>query len=276
MSKLQVDDIVNKGDNGAPGFSKGVVVTGVCTATSFSGSLTGTADLASGLTGTPDITVRNITGVGMTLSGTLNYEDVTNVDSVGIVTAQGGLRATGIITARTGTALTYHGDVNVTKATERVSVGATSHFITDKSVTLLLDCSNGTVFTHDLANGNVGIVSLTNFEAVENTVSTYSLIFTQNTSTPSGGIGNTMVDSVPSGYPGGIGTNITLKPNGVTGFTTSAKVSTASTVTLSTTGGDDDIVTIAVHYNGSGTGTPGNYKVYATNNTGYRYGSIGF
>ena len=276
MSKLQVDDIVNKGDNGAPGFSKGVVVTGVCTATSFSGSLTGTADLASGLTGTPDITVRNITGVGMTLSGTLNYEDVTNVDSVGIVTAQGGLRATGIITARTGTALTYHGDVNVTKATERVSVGATSHFITDKSVTLLLDCSNGTVFTHDLANGNVGIVSLTNFEAVENTVSTYSLIFTQNTSTPSGGIGNTMVDSVPSGYPGGIGTNITLKPNGVTGFTTSAKVSTASTVTLSTTGGDDDIVTIAVHYNGGGTGTPGNYKVYATNNTGYRYGSIGF
>jgi len=293
MSKLQVDDIVNKGDNGAPGFGKGAIVTGVATATHFSGNLTGTAvtattftgaltGAATGLTGTPDITVRNVTGVGATfsgdvnISGTLAYEDVTNVDSVGIVTARGGLRATGIITARTGTALTYHGDVNVTKATERVSVGATSHFITDKSVTLLLDCSNGTVFTHDLANGNVGIVSLTNFEAVENTVSTYSLIFTQNTSTPSGGIGNTMVDSVPSGYPGGIGTNITLKPNGVTGFTTSAKVSTASTVTLSTTGGDDDIVTIAVHYNGSGTGTPGNYKVYATNNTGYRYGSIGF
>ena len=226
------------------------------------------------MTGTPDITVRNITGVGATFSGTVNYEDVTNIDSIGIVTAQGGLRASGIITARTGTALTYHGDVNVTKAVERVSTGATSHFITDKSVTLNLDCSNGNVFTHSLSNGNVGIVSLTNFPAVENAVSTYTVIFTQ-VAAPTGGIGNTMVASVPSGYPGGIGTNITLKPAGVTGFTTTAKVSTASTITLATTGADEDIVTISVHYNGGGTGTPGNYKVYATNNTGYRYGLIG-
>ena len=65
----------------------GINITGVVTAGSFSGS-------ATGLTGTPDITVRNITGVGMTLSGTLNYEDVTNVDSVGLVTARSGLRVT--------------------------------------------------------------------------------------------------------------------------------------------------------------------------------------
>ena len=65
----------------------GINVTGVVTAGSFSGS-------ATGLTGSPDITVRNITGVGMTLSGTLNYEDVTNVDSVGLVTARSGLRVT--------------------------------------------------------------------------------------------------------------------------------------------------------------------------------------
>lgn len=37
MSKLQVDDIVNKGDNGAPGFSKGAAPTGACN-TVFSGS----------------------------------------------------------------------------------------------------------------------------------------------------------------------------------------------------------------------------------------------
>ena len=41
MSKLQVDDIVNKDDNGSVGFSRGSVVTGVATATSFSGALTG-------------------------------------------------------------------------------------------------------------------------------------------------------------------------------------------------------------------------------------------
>jgi len=41
MSKLQVDDIVNKDDTGSVGFSRGAVVTGVATATSFSGALTG-------------------------------------------------------------------------------------------------------------------------------------------------------------------------------------------------------------------------------------------
>ena len=93
MSKLQVDDIVNKDDNGSVGFSRGAVVTGVMTATSFSGNITGNvtgnaSGTAGGLTGTPDITVRNITGVAATFTGVLTYEDVTNIDSVGIITAR--------------------------------------------------------------------------------------------------------------------------------------------------------------------------------------------
>lgn len=44
MSKIQVDNIVNKEDTGAPTFPKGAVVTGIVTATSFVGS-------ASSLTG---------------------------------------------------------------------------------------------------------------------------------------------------------------------------------------------------------------------------------
>ena len=47
MSKLQVDDIVNKGDDGSVGFSRGAVVTGVATATSFSGNLTGNINSTS-------------------------------------------------------------------------------------------------------------------------------------------------------------------------------------------------------------------------------------
>ena len=43
MSKLQVDDIVNKGDDGSVGFSRGAVVTGVATATSFSGNINSTS-----------------------------------------------------------------------------------------------------------------------------------------------------------------------------------------------------------------------------------------
>lgn len=126
MSKLQVDDIVNKGDNGAPGFSKGAVVTGVATATHFSGNLTGTAvtattftgsltGAATGLTGTPDITVRNVTGVGATfsgdvnISGTLNYEDVTNIDSIGIVTARAGVRVLGAGVTVAGIATFHNG-----------------------------------------------------------------------------------------------------------------------------------------------------------------------
>ena len=43
MSKLQVDDIVNKGDDGSVGFSRGAVITGVATATSFSGNINSTS-----------------------------------------------------------------------------------------------------------------------------------------------------------------------------------------------------------------------------------------
>ena len=70
---------------------------GIVTATTFSGTLSGnatsatTATNAEGLTGTPDITVRNITGVAATFTGVVSYEDVNNVDSVGIVTARSGV-----------------------------------------------------------------------------------------------------------------------------------------------------------------------------------------
>ena len=54
MSKLQVNDIVNKDDNGSVGFSRGAVVTGVATATTFDGNVTGnlTGDVVGNVTGT--------------------------------------------------------------------------------------------------------------------------------------------------------------------------------------------------------------------------------
>lgn len=65
-------------------------VTGVTTSTGgFVGALTGNA---TGLTGTPDINVRNIVGVAATFTGVLTYEDVTNIDSIGIVTARSDVR----------------------------------------------------------------------------------------------------------------------------------------------------------------------------------------
>ena len=76
--------------------------TGIITATSFVGPVTGNASSATvatnaqGLTGSPSITVTNITATGnVSIGGTLTYEDVTNVDSVGLITARGGISVTG-------------------------------------------------------------------------------------------------------------------------------------------------------------------------------------
>ena len=63
--------------------------SGIITAVNgFVGDVTGNA---TGLSGTPDITVRNVTGVAATFTGVLTYDDVTNVDSLGIVTARSGV-----------------------------------------------------------------------------------------------------------------------------------------------------------------------------------------
>jgi len=83
----------------------GVVITGVATATTFVGNLTGnvtgnTSGTAGGLTGTPNITVGSITAASgsfsgnVSLGGTLTYQDVTNVDSIGIITARTGIIVT--------------------------------------------------------------------------------------------------------------------------------------------------------------------------------------
>ena len=71
------------------------------------------------LTNSDDITIRNIVGTGATFSGnvsiggTLTYQDVTNIDSVGIVTARsgikvlgGGINVVGVVTATQGAVIT--------------------------------------------------------------------------------------------------------------------------------------------------------------------------
>ena len=76
MSQLYVDNIKNR-TGGAVGFPTGIVVTGVAT---FNNNVS--------------------------IAGTLSYEDVTNVDSVGLITARnginvtaGGINVVGIVTA---------------------------------------------------------------------------------------------------------------------------------------------------------------------------------
>jgi hypothetical protein len=114
----------------------GVVITGVATATTFKGDLTGdvtgdvtgnadtatTATNAQGLSGSPTIAITNLTGVAatftgnVTIGGTLTYQDVTNIDSVGIITAQQGIQvlANGVDVTGIGTfedRITYDGSL---------------------------------------------------------------------------------------------------------------------------------------------------------------------
>jgi hypothetical protein len=125
----------------------GVAITmdgaaGVITATTFDGALSGnatsatsatsatTATNAEGLTGTPDITVRNVTGVAATFTGVLTYEDVTNVDSTGIVTARAGLNVVGGGATVTGVS-TFFDTVRVGSA---ITLGASSGIVTATGV----------------------------------------------------------------------------------------------------------------------------------------------
>ena len=80
MSSLRVTSLRGRTAGTAPTLPDGAIVTGVATATTFDGNLTGNV---TGATGT-------FTG-NVSIAGTLTYDDVTRIDSVGIVTAGGGL-----------------------------------------------------------------------------------------------------------------------------------------------------------------------------------------
>ena len=149
MSKVRADQYTNKEGTGAPSFPNGASITGVLTATSFSGSLAGSASTATvatnayGLVGSPNINVGSVTGTTGTFSGnvsvggTLTYDDVTNIDSVGLITARSGINVlAGVSTfaaqieANGGTKITGSQTSNIS------AMGANA-----------VDCSAGNYFT---------------------------------------------------------------------------------------------------------------------------------
>ena len=103
MSKVRSDQYVDRAGLASPLFPQGVRVTGVATAGSFSGGWDGVLSVtdATASTNTTSGALVVSGGVGiakslnvggnLSVGGTLTYEDVTNIDSVGIVTAGGGL-----------------------------------------------------------------------------------------------------------------------------------------------------------------------------------------
>ena len=91
MSILKVDTITDQSGKGKPNFPHGANVTGAVT----------------GMSGGDVNTVGNLTVSGnVGVGGTLTYEDVTDIDSVGIVTARSGLK----IGSHAGVAGTFFAD----------------------------------------------------------------------------------------------------------------------------------------------------------------------
>jgi len=257
MSEIRVNKLIDEAGTGAVELTQGATLPSGKTISGSGTIAVNSSGTAAGLTGTPDITVGNIVGAAATFSGVLTYEDVTNVDSVGLITARTGINVVAGNTSIKGAVEAVNTAVYATGA-DPVGGGNTG--------ILTLDTQLGTVFTHDVeSNKAVGVVSITNFPASANSFHTITLLLNQNST----GTANTT--------PGtGIGTNITLTPTGVAGFTTSALVGSATTVTLSTTAEDIDVVTFGIHYNGGGTGTKANYNTFVTKNGDFRYGTIGF
>ena len=76
--RIRADLFTNKAGTGAPTFQTGLQVTGVATATTFSGNATSatTATNAQGLTGTPNITVGSVVGTALSVSGISTVTDL--------------------------------------------------------------------------------------------------------------------------------------------------------------------------------------------------------
>jgi len=242
MSRIRADKLVDRNATGAPQFTYGVElpvgygltgagnmnIAGVATAANFVGDLTGNvtgnaSGTAGGLTGTPDITVTNITGVAATFTGALTYEDVTNVDSTGIVTARGGFKAG----APTGVGAT----IGVDNAGDAIFSGIVTAGTCFKAGSVSGGAFGAGVGVTITGDGNAvfsGITTVTNFDAKGTLVEAFSSTTTAYSSSGDLNVtnGNIHFSSANLG-----GTNNTLNLYSTTGINTDLAINQTMTVT---------------------------------------------
>jgi len=144
MSQIRADNITNRQGTGAPIFVNGIRVTGL---TSISNMVANTGTFSG----------------AVSIGGTLTYEDVTNIDAVGLITARsgvkvlaGGINAVGVVTATSfkGDGSTLTGMASTDKvATSTLNVSGISTFsgsVVEKIVAVsgtAINCSTGNYFT---------------------------------------------------------------------------------------------------------------------------------
>ena len=214
MSRVRADKFVDRAATGAPTLTYGAEVPvgyGITGAggINVSGMVTASGGFggnATGLTGTPDITVNNITGVGATLTattesssttsgaliisggvgiakslnvggnvtvvGTLTYEDVTNVDVLGIATYRQSLYVGSTEGSGAGAGVSMHSNGNAIFAgiTTVTNFDATGTLVEAFSSTTTAYSSAGDL---NISNGNVQFSSA-NLAGTNNTLNIIS------------------------------------------------------------------------------------------------------
>jgi len=142
MSGIRVSNLRGETAGSSPIFPDGVVVTGVTTSTSFSGNLTG--NVTGNVTGNISGTTGSFSG-NVSVGGTLSQEDVTNIDSVGVVTARGGIRiGVGQSVSSVSGIITYYGDGSQLTGIESGVVNFVASGTLSNGQTVILQ-SDGTV-----------------------------------------------------------------------------------------------------------------------------------
>ena len=101
MSQIRADNITNRQGTGAPIFVNGIRVVGL---TSIANIVANTATFNG----------------AVSIGGTLTYEDVTNVDAVGLITARNGINVTG------GDIDVTNGDIDILADNKKLKIGAGS------------------------------------------------------------------------------------------------------------------------------------------------------
>ena len=141
MSEIRVDKVIDEAGTGAVELTQGATLPSGKTISGSGTIAVNSSGTAAGLSGTPDITVGSVTAStvsgttgtfsgNVSVGGTLTYTDVTNIDSVGIITARKGIKVStggiavsaGIVTAAAGVDVSA-GGVNVTAGGLDVAAG---------------------------------------------------------------------------------------------------------------------------------------------------------
>jgi len=145
MSQLNVDSIRNRTGTGAPSFPSGVTVTGIVTATSFSGDGSALTNISASQFVTTAAGIHTLSNVGI---GTTNPTSKLTVTGNGIFT--GVVTATTFVGAVTGNATGLSGTPNITVGT----ITATSAIV-------------GSAVTINSSGINVtGVVTATDFDSL--------------------------------------------------------------------------------------------------------------